>query len=136
MDCLSLGSPQTMHKVFIKYYDKLTNILNTSITNLSRYFVASNLITPEDEDEIFNATRDKARIFLLKIEAPVRGGFTDGFHLMLDIMLQRGSVADIQLAKQLRNEIDEEYKIGKCMHTVYFHIVIYVPADYKLHLVS
>lgn len=89
--------------------------------NLSRYFVANNLITPEDEDEIFNATRDKARIFLLKIEAPVKGGFTAGLHLMLDIMLQHGSVTDIQLAEQIKNEIDEEYKIGKCMRTVCSH---------------
>ena len=112
---ISLGS-QTIHKVLIKNYDKLVNVLNTSIVNLSKYFVANNLITTEDEDEIFNATRDKGRIFLLKIESPVRGGFTAGLHLMLRIMLQYGSVTDIQLAEQIKNEIDEEYKNGKCMY--------------------
>ena len=114
-----------MHKVIVNNYDKLINVLNTSIMNLSKYFVANNLITLEDEDEIFNATRDKARVFLLKIEAPVRDGFTDGFHLMLDIMLQHGSITDIQLAKQIKNEIDEEYKIGKCLCTVCSHAYMF-----------
>ena len=80
--------------------------------NLSKYFVTNNLITLEDEDEICNAARDKARIFLLKIEGPVRGDFTAGLHLILDIMLQHGNVTDQQLAEQIKSEIDEEYKIG------------------------
>ena len=102
-----------MHKVLLKNYDKLINVLNTSIVNLSKYFVANNLISTDDEDEILIAqSRDKARLFLYKIEAPVRGGFTAGFHLMLDIMHQRGSIIDKQVAEQLKNEIDEEYKNG------------------------
>ena len=55
---LSLGS-QTMHKVLIKTYDKLISILNSSILNLSKHFVAKNVITTEDEEEIHNAGRDK-----------------------------------------------------------------------------
>ena len=112
---MPLGS-QTMHKVLLKNCDKLINVLNTSIINLSKYFVANNLISTDDEDEILHAPRDKARLFLYKIEAPVRGGFTAGFHLMLDIMHQRGSVIDKQVAEQLKNE---EYKNGKCTHALY-----------------
>ena len=119
---LSLDS-QNMHKVFIRNYDKLINIFNTSVVNLSKHFVAKNVITIEDEEEIRNAGRDKSRLFLRKIEAPVRGGFTAGFHIMLDIMLQHGSVTDQQLAEQIRSEIDEECKNGKC---IAMHRYIYV----------
>ena len=38
---------------------------------------------------------------------------------MLDIMHQHGSVIDKQVAEQLKNEIDEEYKNGKCTHALY-----------------
>lgn len=108
---------QTVHQVLIKNYDKLISILSTSIVNLSKHFVAKNLITPEEEEEIVSAGRDKARLFLYKIEAPVRGGFTAGLHIMLDIMLQYGSVTDRQLAGQIKTEIDEECKNGKHLCT-------------------
>ena len=108
-----------MHKVLLKNYDKLINVLNTSIVNLSKYFVASNLITTEDEDEILNASRDKARLFLYKIEASIKVGFTAGFHIMLDIMQLRGSVIDQLVAERLKYEIDEEYKNGNCTFALY-----------------
>lgn len=105
--------------MFIKNYSKLSSILNTSILDLSKHFVAENLITTEDQEEIFNTTRDKARSFLLKIELGVRGGFTTGFHIMLDTMLRYGSVSDKQLAEQIKNEIDEECKNGNCIYCTY-----------------
>ena len=52
----------------------------------------------------------------MKIEAPVKGGFTAGLHIMLDVMFQHGSVTDRQLAERMRNEIDEECKNGRCIH--------------------
>jgi len=115
-----LGS-HTVHKVFLRNYDKLTNVLNTSIVNLSKYFVANNLITTEDQEEIYNADRDKARIFLFKIESPMRDGFTAGLYKMLDVMLQYGSVSDKQLAEQIKNEIDEEYKNGECGYCMFHY---------------
>ena len=132
---LSLGS-QTMHKVLIKNYDKLISILNSSVLNLSKHFVAKNIITIEDEKEIRNADRDKARLFLVKIEAPVKGGFTAGFHIMLDVMFQYGSVTDRQLAEQIRNEIDEECKNGRCICMCMCTCVSIVTRPAKINNVS
>ena len=115
---LSSGS-RFVHKVFIKNYDKLMNI---SIVNLSKHFVACNLITIQDEEEILSADRDKARLFLSKIDASLKAGFTDGLTIMLDIMIQHGNVTDEQLAKQIKNEI-KECKNGKCIYicVLYLH---------------
>ena len=109
---LSSGS-QSVHKVFIKNYDKLMSI---NIVNLSKYFVSENVITIEDEEEILSASRDKARLFLFKIGSSLKTGFTDEFNIMLDVMLKHGNVTDIQLAKQIKNEI-KEYKNGKYVHS-------------------
>ena len=123
-----------MHKVLIKNYDKLISILNSSVLNLSKHFVAKNIITIEDEEEIRKADRDKARLFLVKIEAPVKGGFTAGFHIMLDVMFQYGSVTDRQLAEQIRNEIDEECKNGRCIYMCTCVSIVTRPA--KINSVS
>ena len=98
--------------MFIRNYDKLTNI---SIVNLSKYFVARNVITIQDEEEILCAGRDKARLFLSKIEASLKAGFTKGLDIMLDTMLQHGNITDIQLAEQISNEI-KECKNSKCIY--------------------
>ena len=112
--------------MLIRNYDKLINVLNTSIVNLSKYFVAEKLITTEDEKEIFNANRDIARLFLLKIESPVKGGFTTGVYIMLDIMQNYGSVTDEELAEKIKNEIDQEYKISKSTYYVHIHLCVFV----------
>lgn len=97
--------------------------MNISIVNLSKYFVAKNLITIEDEEEILCASRDRARLFLSKIEASLKAGFTNGFNIMLDIMLQHGNVTDIQLAEQMKSEI-KDCKNSKCICVLY--ICMYV----------
>ena len=95
------------HRIFLKNYSELTAVLNTNITNLSTYFVSKQVITPEDEELIHQAPTNKAKLFLWKLESPLKVGFNDPFYIMLDVMQQHGDIAVKGLATKLWKEINE-----------------------------
>ena len=86
-------------------------MLNHSIVRLSRHFVAANVITTEEEEEIHTA-RDKGKTFLWKIESHTKTGFTDGLYIMLDVMTKYGNVGDSALSDQIKKEIRDEVERG------------------------
>ena len=95
------------HKIFLRNYTELTAVLNTNITKLSSHFVSKGVITVEDEELIYQATTDKAKIFLWKLESSLKIGFNDAFYIMLDVMEQYGDIAVKSVAAKIRKEVDE-----------------------------
>ena len=95
------------HTIFLRNYSELTAVLNTNITTLSTHFVSKQVITVEDEELIHQSTIDKAKVFLWKLESPLKIGFNDAFYIMLDVMQQHGDIAVKSIATKLRKEIDE-----------------------------
>ena len=112
MFVLYVGNQSVEHKIFLKNYSELTAVLNTNITNLSTHFVSKEVITTEDEELIHQTVTDKAKLFLWKLESPLKVGFNDAFYIMLDVMQQYGDIVVKNMAKKLKKEIDE---FSKCL---------------------
>jgi len=94
------------HKIFLGNYTELTAVLNTNITKLSSHFVSKGVITVEDEELIYQATTDKAKIFLWKLESSLKIGFNDAFYIMLDVMEQYGDIVVKSVAAKIRKEFE------------------------------
>jgi len=95
------------YKIFLKNYSELTAVLNANITSLSTHFVSKEVITVEDEELIHQAATEKAKLFLWKLQSPLKVGFNDAFYIMLSVMEQYGNIAVKGIATKLKKEIDE-----------------------------
>ena len=122
------------HKIFLRNYSKLTAVLNTTITNLSTHFVSKQVITIEDEELIHKTPTDKAKIFLWKLESPLKVGFNDAFYIMLEVMEHHGNITVKSMATELRKEIDE---VGKQIIIMFWdyhdYVIIHTLLGYNMH---
>ena len=103
----ALVNQSVEHEIFLRNYTELTGVLNPSISSLSAHFVSKQVITIEDEEMIHQTPTDKAKLFLWKLESPLKSGITGAFYVMLDVMDQHGNMAVKSVATKLRKEIDD-----------------------------
>ena len=104
---LSKGKAERMLEVFTNHYGKLQNIL--LVQNLSGYFVASRIITFDEENTIQQTVGQiqAATIVLRKIANSLQAGQTDSFVQLLKIMKNHGGLSCEQLADQINAESSE-----------------------------
>jgi len=107
-DFLTTGAPPAEFKVFKVHYSALKNILFAE--NLSQHFVSADLISFQDEAEIFAASTsvEKATILLQKIVSPLESGQSFYFHEMLKIMNTYGNRATKDLANKMQLDLSVE----------------------------
>ena len=120
----ALDNRSVEHEVFLKNYSELTGVLNSSITSLSTHFVSKQVITIEDEETIHQAPIDKAKLFLWKLEAPLKNGINNAFYIMLDVMQQYGNVAVKTVATKLKKEIDDGKYITNYIIQIHTHTYV------------
>jgi len=104
-------------------------------TNLYRYFVAENIITLDEEEEISCESNSikKIEIFLKKVSSSLKTGFTVSFYKMLDIMRIHGNLATKELARNIKKSIDDlKSHNGSYIstHIFYFELAIVVTVMY------
>jgi len=104
------GSLCVEFKVFIEYYSKLVDIMETK--SVLKYFVEERVILPLEADTITMTTSSKraTELLLMKISAPLQAGFkdcTDNFYKLLDIMKQHGNIAAIELCGGIEKALVE-----------------------------
>ena len=74
---------------------------------LSPYFVAQNIISPEDQLEILSVTspRKAASLLLSRISSAVEAGVNESFYRFLDIIEQHGNSDSKQIMLAIRREL-------------------------------
>ena len=90
-------------KVFKSNYDKFCNTI-TDVENLLKYFIAENIITTDDQSEIFATPRPSQKVALLMkhISGSLEAGNIKLFRMTLDIMEKHGTVGTKQLALSIK----------------------------------
>ena len=83
----------------------MKNIL--SAQNLSQYLVSADVITFQDEEEIYAASTSsaKATILLQKLVGPLESGNTFCFYQLLQVMEGHGNIANKDLANKMRSRV-------------------------------
>ena len=106
--CLHTEQP-SYHAVFIKYYSKLTDIVQ--IKHFVDYFVSERIISVKDKDTV---TLDS----LLKVlESQLKNGINKSFTRMLDILEQHGDLGTESLAKNIKRELHLEISMESTAQT-------------------
>ena len=87
--------------VFKKNYSALINMLKS--TDLYRYFVSEEIITPAENDEISAESNPltKAQMFLQKVSSPLESGQTNSFYAVVDVMATYGNRSTKELARSI-----------------------------------
>jgi len=105
-------------EIFRKHYAMIFDSL-IDVNTLLPYFVAHNIISPDDIDEKYVKSQ-KVRKLLLHISGPLREGRTHGFYTLLKIMEQHGTQATRKLATIMRGLLpDNSSSTGKCYDGVW-----------------
>ena len=91
--------------VFTENYARLTNVIN--IHTLIPYLIQNKVITTDDASDITSCKRDseKAMKLLEYISHHLQAGYTESFHIMLDIMKTRGTIAEQKLANEMESSL-------------------------------
>lgn len=99
------------NQVFTKNFGILVDALK--YTDFYRYFVAEEIITLNDLEEISCESNSikKVEIFLKKVSSSLEIGFTESFDRMLGVMMKYGNLATKGLARSIKKSIDE-LKLG------------------------
>ena len=86
--------------VFREYYAKLCDTM-TDVDDLLKYFVSEKIIAKSEEEEIKSASTklERVRKLLLNISGPLKAGDNKGFHIMLKIMKEHGTLTTQDLAE-------------------------------------
>ena len=94
------------YKVFKETYPQLMKTL-TDIDDLLTYFVARNIITMRQEDDIkqLSVPQERVRRLLLIISGPLESGDKNGFYVLLDIMKNHGTQSTQDLAENILSKL-------------------------------
>jgi len=86
-------------EVFKSYYDKFCGTM-TDVEDLLKYFVTENIISTDDQSEIFQTKRPSQKVALLlkHISGPLESGNNKPFRIMLRIMVQHGNLSTAELS--------------------------------------
>jgi len=101
----SLYRPPPEYKLFLDFYEKLSNIL--PISDLCPYFVSEKVISPSDIEQIIKSSTSvaAARLALDKVAVQVKVGKVKPLKAMLLIMEQRGNDVTKILSDDLTNKL-------------------------------
>ena len=93
------------YEVFIKHFSEIVNSLTAQA--LSPYFVARNIISPEDQLEILSVTspRKAASLLLTRVSSAVEVGVNESFYRFLDIIEQHGNSDSKQILLAIRRDL-------------------------------
>jgi len=102
---LSVQQCSREYEVFIQHFSQIVNSLSAQA--LSPYFVAQNIISPEDQLEILTITspRRAASLLLSRISSAVEAGVNESFYRFLDILEQHGNVDSKQVLFTIRRDL-------------------------------
>jgi len=91
--------------VFTENYARLINVLN--IHTLIPHLIENEVITIDDASDIKSCKRDSEKVtkLLEHISRHLKAGCTKSFHIMLDIMKKRGTIADQELANEMESSL-------------------------------
>ena len=94
-------------EVFIQYYSQIVNSM--SAKSLSPHFVAKNIISQGDQEEIFSiASSNKAAMMLLnRVSSALASGIIDNFYKLLDITELCGSIDSRNVSLAIRKKLSE-----------------------------
>jgi len=103
-----LSSEDLEREVFTRYYAKLCALLPVTVEELLPHLVTSNVISFEQEEEIFSHSMSslKARAILVPIRKALFEGIPRPFHEFLSIMKSSQNKECAELARQICFELN------------------------------
>lgn len=95
------------YEVFIEFFSQIVDVIPA--VALSGHFVQENIISPQDQLEIFKVTLpiNAAGLLLNKISIPLKGGNNKIFYKFLDITEQHGNIDSKTLIDDIRKTLLE-----------------------------
>ena len=91
--------------VFTENYARLINVLN--IHTLIPHLIENEVITIDDASDIKSCKRDSEKVMKLLeyVSHHLKAGCAKSFHIMLDIMKTRGTIAEQKLANEMESSL-------------------------------
>jgi len=95
------------YEVFVQYYSEIVHSM--SAKSLSPHFVAYNIISQGDQEEILSiASSNKAAMMLLnRVSSAIASGIVDSFYKLLNITEQYGSIDSRDVSLSIRKKLSE-----------------------------
>ena len=104
--CLCADHQSPEYKIFLDYYEKLSNIL--PISDLCPYFVSEKVISPSDIEHIIKSPTSvaAAKLALDRVTDKVKIGEVEPLEKMLLIMRQRGNDVTKIVSTELKHKLE------------------------------